>query len=57
MLALCLVAVPLLVAATPAQADPFEDFWTCIPESPCCDTLVCVPPQPEPCKIGDQYWC
>ena len=53
-LALCLIAVPLVVAVTPAQADPFEDWWTCIPESPCCDTLVC---QPEPCRVGYYYIC
>ena len=53
LLALCLMTVPLALAGV-AEANPLEDFWTCIPESPCCDTLVC---QPEPCRIGNEYWC
>lgn len=56
LLALVLIAAPVAFAGSAAAApDPLPD-WTCIPESPCCDTLVCLGP-PEPCRVGNQYIC
>lgn len=55
LVALALVAVPVLLAV-PASADPIGDPWTCIPESPCCETLICKP-DPEPCRVGQYYIC
>ena len=56
LIVLVLLAAPVAFAGT-AAADPIpDDVWTCIPESPCCGSLVCKP-EPEPCRVGYYYVC
>lgn len=56
-------AASLLVLATPGVvADPLDDPFACIPENPePCECLNDVPRgcirDPEPCKIGQYYYC